>query len=142
MNEPRFPLEDDPISQQKHRSEVFWQITFPLILGILLILGLAVWTILAAAGSGVSQSADASLIFLILPTLLIALIPLILLAGLAFAVIYLNKNIPAGMRRVQATMLKIRDGVQAGSDKLVEPVLRIKSAAAAIEVLRLKRQSK
>jgi hypothetical protein len=131
--------ERNPNTHRVHRREVFWQITFPLILGLLLILGLAVWTIVAATNGGnVSQPADASLIFLILPTMVMAIIPLALFAGLAYAVIMLNTIIPPYMRQAQDAMIRVRDGVRTGADKLVEPVIRFKTVIASLEILKRK----
>ncbi|MBU0510492.1 MAG: hypothetical protein KJ638_02175 [Chloroflexi bacterium] len=131
--------ERNPITHQDHRREVFWQITFPLIIGAILIVGLAVWTAIAAAqGGNVSQPADASLVFLLIPTLAMALILLVIIAGFAYAVIWLNKNIPPYARQAQDFFASARDIVRKGSDKVVEPVLRIQSALAALRALRRK----
>ncbi|MBU1660261.1 MAG: hypothetical protein KKD28_02170 [Chloroflexi bacterium] len=131
--------ERNPITHQDHRREVFWQITFPLIIGAILIVGLAVWTAIAAAqGGNVSQPADASLVFLLIPTLAMALILLVIIAGFAYAVIWLNKNIPPYARQAQDFFASARDIVRKGADKVVEPVLRIQSALAALRALRRK----
>lgn len=138
MNETT--IEPKMSRQKKHRREVFWQIAFPLIIGIAMILGLAAWTIVAAVqpAGDVSQTADASLTFLLIPTMGMALIPLVLFAGLAYGVIWVNRNIPAGLYQVQEVMDMVRDGVRQGADKLVEPVLRFKSTIAAFEVFKRK----
>jgi len=128
------------LKTKTHRRENFWQITFPLTLGILLILGMAGWVVAAAVNSGnVSQPADASLIFLILPTMAMAVFPLVLLAGFAYGVIWLNKNITPYLRQAQDAMITVRDGVKTGADKLVEPILRFKSTMAAFEALKRKK---
>ena len=138
MNEPS--LEPNPITGAKHRRETFWQITFPFILGLLLVLGLAGWVIATAVqGGSVGQPADTALIFLILPTLVMALIPLVILAGLAYGVIWLNQHLSPYMRQAQEAMLMVRDGVRNGADRIVEPILRFKSAVAALDVFRRKK---
>jgi len=130
----------NPVTHTKHRRETWWQITFPLILGILLILGLAGWTVVAAAqGGNVSQPADVSLIFLICPNLLMALIPLAFFGGLAYGVIWLNKKIPPFFQRFQESMIKVRDGIRTGADKLVAPVINFKTKMAAFKALKPKK---
>jgi hypothetical protein len=129
----------NPITHKIHRKEVFWQITFPLILGIILILGLSVWTIFGVVkGAWVSKGADISLIFLILPTMVIGLLIFAVIASLAYAVIWLINNTPTFTRQVQYKLVQVRDGVRKGSDKLVEPIIRMKSRMASLEVLKNK----
>jgi len=136
-NETQTPR--NPETHEKHRQETFWQITFPLIIGLALIIGLVALTIATAAqGGNVSQAADTSLIFLLIPTMLMALIPLALLVGLAYGIIWLNKNSPPYFKQAQDAMITVRDGVRAGADKLVEPVLNINSKLASLDALKRK----
>lgn len=139
MNEIKPENDRNPVTHKIHRKEVFWQVSFPMILGCLLIIGLAVLTILGAArGGSLRQSADASLVFLILPTMMMAIFPLIILAGLAYGVIMLNQKLPSYMRQFQDAMIRVRDGVRTGADKAVEPVLRFKSKVASLEAFKRK----
>ncbi len=125
--------------QKKIRREVFWQITLPLLVGVLLILGLGAWIIFTTTqGGSVRQAADTSLIFLLIPNMAMAVIPLVLFAGLAFGVIWMNRNLPAYLHQIQDVFIKIRNGVMQGADKLVEPVLNLKSSLAALDVLKRK----
>ena len=129
--------ERNPITHKDHRREVFWQITLPLLIGAILILGVAVWTAVAAAqGGNVSQPADASLVFLLIPTMAMALVLLVIIAGFAYAVIWLNNNIPPYARQAQDFFVSARDIVRMVADKVVEPVLRIQSALAALRALK------
>ena len=129
--------ERNPITHKDHRREVFWQITLPLLIGAFLILGVVVWTTVAAAqGGNVSQPADASLVFLLIPTMAMALVLLVIIAGFAYAVIWLNNNIPPYARQAQDFFVSARDIVRMVADKVVEPVLRIQSALAALRALK------
>ena len=137
MNESNPPR--NPHTHRLHRRETFWQITLPLILGALVMLGLGIWAIVAAAGGGnVNHAASASLICLIIPTMFMALFALIILAGLAYLVIATNQSLPPAMRKVQDFFVRVRDGVQTFSDKLVEPILRAQSGIAGIKTLKRK----
>jgi hypothetical protein len=132
--------ERNPNTHKVHRREVIWQIAFPLTIGILLVLGLAVWTILAGVqGGNVSQPADTSLIFLLIPTMVMAIIPLTILAGLAYGVIRINNELPKYFYQAQKAMRGVQAGVQNAADKLVAPVIHFKSTIAAIEVFKRKK---
>lgn len=121
------------LAQQSHNKDSFWQITFPLIIGSLLILSIAVWTVVAvAAGGQVSQAADAALIFLIIPALMIALIFLAIFSGLAYAVIWLNKNIPIYTYRLQKTFARVGGQVQTVADKAASPLIKAQTLSAAL----------
>ena len=127
-------------AENKHHREVFWQIAFPLILGNLIVLGLAAWVIITTVtpGGSIRQAADTSLILLLMPTLIMALIPLILLAVLVYGVIWVNQKLPSGLHQIHGTILMVRDGIETGADKLAEPVIRFKSKLAAFEVFKRK----
>ena len=121
------------LAQQSHKKDSFWQITFPLIIGSLLILSIAVWTVAAvAAGGQVSQAADAALIFLIIPALMIALIFLAIFSGLVYVVIWLNKNIPIYTYRLQKTFARVGGQVQTVADKAASPLIKAQTLSAAL----------
>ena len=138
MNVPK--PERNPSTHKAHRREVGWQIVFPLTCGSIILLGLAIWTVVGTVqGGNVSQPADTSLIFLLIPTMILALIPLALLAGLAYGIIAFNKMLPQYFFKAQGALRKVQDGVRIGADKLVEPVIRIESMIAALGVLKRKK---
>lgn len=125
------------ITRQVHRKETFWQIAFPLILGGLAVLGLAVWAVMAPSGGGnTSQAADVSLIFLIVPLLVMAFILLAVLIGLIYGMARLLGFLPQKFYLLQGFFDRIRAGVRKAADKAVEPALQMKSAAASMHALR------
>jgi len=88
-NKPKFQVpERNPATHAIHRREVFWQITFPLIIALLLILGLVGVVIFAGfQGLGeVSRWADVSLIWLLLPALVVVLVMLLMLSGVVYLI--------------------------------------------------------
>jgi hypothetical protein len=136
MTENEIPKERNPVTHQAHRREVFWQITLPIILGVSIILGLAIWTIVyAAQGGGTTHAAGTSLIFLIIPTMIMGLVLLVSRAGFAYAVIWLNQNLPPYAKQVQDIFDLIKERVRYYADRLVEPVLRWHSTQAGISAL-------
>ncbi len=127
----------NPVTQQAHRKEAFWQIAFPLLLGVLAVLGLAVWTVWAASGGGnVSQAADTSLIFLIIPTMVMAFILLAVLGALVYGVVSLLRFLPPKFFILQDFFDRMRVGVQRAADRVAEPTLRIGSVGAGWRALK------
>ena len=115
-------------SHQKHRKETFWQIIFPTLIVALVLVGIAVWTGFAAyQGSDLRQAANTSMIFLILPVLIVSLVPFILLVGILFGAVWLNKNIPVYAKQVEDIAMLIQGWVHKYSDKFVEPLIRLQS---------------
>jgi uncharacterized membrane protein YedE/YeeE len=133
---PKLP-ERNPVTYQNHRKEVLWQITIPAIVGILVIVGLLVLVLLVPGGAeGHSRWADISLIWLILPILVLALVLLLIFGGLAYAIVKLIGIIPPYTRKAQDAVDRAGAAVRRASDAAVEPVLRAKSFSASVRALR------
>jgi hypothetical protein len=132
--------ERNPQTQAAHRREVLWQITVPLVIGVLLILALAVGTVLSSY-SFASQAANISLIWLILPALLFIFIFLILLAGITYGIIRLIGILPPYAAYVQNLFVLVNGKVRQISDAAVEPVLKTAGAWAGLGALFGKRTS-
>jgi hypothetical protein len=127
--------ERNPVTHRAHRREVLLQITIPLVIGLVIFLAISV---LATMGSNdaVSRWGDASLIWLIVPQLLVCLLFLILMGGLAFGVIWLVRTLPVYTRRLQDFFNLIGLRTRNIMDMIVEPVLRIQSFGAKLRALR------
>lgn len=130
-----FDKKRNPITQRAHRKQVFWQITVPLVIAALIILVLAV---LVSAGNSQSASlwADISLIWLIIPVMIVSLIFLVVLAGLVYAVIWLLRNLPSYAMQAQNFMVMIAHQVERLGNAIVEPILRVNAFLASLEALR------
>lgn len=130
-----FAKERNLLSQQTHRKQVFWQITVPLIAVVVLTLAVAV---LAATGSVQSTSlwANISLIWLIIPVMVIALILMVMLAGLVYAVIWLVRILPGYGMQAQNFMIAIASQVENLGNAIVEPILRVNAFLASLQALR------
>lgn len=122
----------NPVTHRVQRKESLWQIWFPLSLGVLAILGLAAWSVIVAAGDGnISQTADASLILVLCPTMVMAFIPLVLVGGLAYGTGYLVKILPPKILLVQHFFTRIERDTRRAANKLTEPSLKMGSFVAA-----------
>ena len=140
-NKPKFVLpERNPVTHAAHRREVFWQITFPLILALLILLGLAGFVIYAGfqGSANVSRWADVSLIWLLMPAVFVTLVVLIILTGVVYLVSKLLGVLPGYARLVQNFFYLAQVRIKSIADKAVEPVLKLRSFKAGADVLRRK----
>lgn len=121
-------------SLDKHHRQRTWQILAPLFLFCILVLAAAVIiAINAGRGSGdVSQWADTSFIIMILPAMLIALFPLVLLAGLIYLVAQLLKKLPVYSFPTQQFFKRVKNLVSIWADRIVKPIIVVQEILAGI----------
>jgi hypothetical protein len=126
--------ERNPKTQAAHRRDVLWQITLPLLAGVLLILvavGAIIFSTLQPV-TDVGRWASVSLMWLILPALFFSLLFLAVLAGLVYAISFLLHLIPHYALLVQLFIERVKNKASQLLNLAVEPVLRINSIWAAI----------
>jgi len=123
-------------SMHRHRRDRTWQILFPIIAGFLLIIAAGVFVILTASGTSsgasVSQWADISSIWLILPVIIFALFSTLLLAALIFLMAKLLNILPFYTNLVQqyAGLISVR--INLATRKMVSPVVSARSIKAGV----------
>jgi len=124
----------NPITRASHRREAFWQITFPLIIALVLLLALAIFVALSGS-SQVSRWANASTIWLILLTIVFALLVFAVLAGLVYGMFRLLRGMPPYTLRAQETFEVIRLKTRKVSDLAAEPIIKFEIAKARLRKL-------
>lgn len=127
-------LERNPKTYAEHRRETLLQITLPLLFGLLVILagvGAIIYSTVQPV-TDVGRWASVSLMWLILPSLLIALLFLVLLAAFIFVTSYIMHFIPHYALVIQLYLEKIRNKIRQLADMGIEPILRISVLWAAI----------
>jgi hypothetical protein len=107
----------------------------PLFLGVILVAALAVGIGMSSRG-GTRLWADISLIWLIIPLIIAALIPLALLIALIWGLTRLLGLLPGWMYQVQGIFRRINAGVRQGADRVTAPILETRSRVAAVKALR------
>ena len=135
--QPSRPIERNPVTYQKHRQEVLWQITIPLVFGAILIL-IPVVLVIYASVTGVSQIdklAQVSLIWLIIIAMVISLLLLILTIVVIYLTTAILQNVSPSARMIQDTFLLIGQRVSQLSNQAVEPMLRYHSFTASLGVI-------
>ena len=116
-------------SYVKHRRDVNRQILFPIILASLVAIGLAILSGIAATGSnpGVSLWADISIIWLIIPIMMLALVILVLMIALVYGLNRLLKISPHYTGMAQAYALWLNAEAKIWTDKIIQPVISIRT---------------
>ena len=121
-------------STLKHRRDLNRQIILPIVLATLAAVGLAILSGVAAtrSSSSVSLWADISLIWLIIPMMFMALVIMALVIALVYGLNRLLKVTPHYTGLAQYYTFWFNAQVTIWADKLVQPVLFIKSWLASI----------
>ncbi len=130
----------NPLTHRRHRREVFWQITFPLVLGSILTLGVCVLTAFAGFNAGVSMWRDISLIWLIAPAMVLLLLFLALTGAAAYGIIRLIQVLPVYFLRLQVVLERIAARSYQISDKILQPLVRLRSGMAGLQAALRKRE--
>jgi len=126
--------ERNPVTHARHRREVFWQIIIPMMLGILLVLVAVTIVILSAthAATNLSRWADVSLIWLILPSLLIAFIFLTILIAFTYLISIVLKKTPPYAHLIQQYFETGKNKVSFYSNKITDPIVKTRSVWAVL----------
>ena len=126
-------------SYHLHKKQRFWQILFPVGLGVLLILILVVLVILTSvhgdAQGEVSIWADASMIWLILPVLIFAVVMTVILLGLIFLLAKVLHILPSYTSQAQYYVELFSSKVKYLAGKLTEPIIKVRNIGATITAI-------
>ena len=128
---PFKPPARNPITFQKHRHEVFWQITVPLIAGALIIVTIGLTIAIGGNLAQINKLANVSMIFLIIPAMFFTLIGIAITVASVYGLVRLILVLPYYMRLAQNFMLVVRIRVSRVSDAAAEPFLRMHSWRAS-----------
>jgi hypothetical protein len=122
----------NPVTRAKHRRELFWQVTVPFVVLIVLILlmtGLA-WGL---SYSEASRWADISIIMMIIPMMLFTLISAVILVGSLYGLLQLIRVIP--FYSFKGFNLLLILGLQMGTieDKILRPFVEVRAFKASLQ---------
>ena len=123
-------------SFSRHRKQRFWQILLPVGLGgvfALAALGMVIYTAVgSSAGGPVSQWADVSTIWLLLPALLVAVIIAAILFAMVWLLARLLNILPAYTAVIQYHARSISSLIINAVDKLAAPIISVRSFSARL----------
>jgi hypothetical protein len=137
---PNLP-ERNPLTEQVHKREVFWQIYLPALIGGIILLLIAAGVLIATyrGTARLSTWAEVSEIILVIPAMFATLIFAVLAAGAIYLITRLLGIAPHYTRLVQDTFVLIEVRVKKVADASAEPFLRVHSFTASLRALRRKR---
>jgi hypothetical protein len=124
--------ERNPIVHAEHSRETFRQIILPFIIGLVLVLLVVAVIIIFAAHTleNLNRWASVSIIGMIIPSMIIALILLVVILGLLFGISRLLGILPGYSKIVRSYFTQAEGVVSQITDQAVEPFLRLRSAWA------------
>ena len=135
INKPAPIVERNPITHERHRREVFWQITVPVILVVISLLVLAGLVVFQTTALQTSVLADISLMWLIVPALFIALILMLFLGGSVYLSVWLIRELPIYFRQAHMWLLYLGTHVDSIGNQSVKPIIRLQSFNASMRSL-------
>lgn len=128
--------ERNTITQAKHQHEVFRQITIPCIIGGTIFLAIAVLAGFFSSSDYQSRWADISLVWLVLPNLVVSLVCLAALGGMTYGLFRLIAVLPPVAFRIQNFFLKAQAAVRKYADLLLKPIFDAQALNARQRALR------
>lgn len=124
----------NPLTHQRHRRQVFWQVYFPIIVIILLGLLGGILSIVAPLESS-RLWADIALIFILLVIMLGLTLGLLLTIPSIYLLRRISSAIPNAFYQGQEFVKRLKQRLKAISDTAVEPILRYQSAWEGLKAL-------
>lgn len=116
------------------RRDVRLQVYLPMALGVIILLGLGIWVILAGFGT-TSVWADVGLVLIIIPTFVIGLLIFVVLIAITYGLFRLIGILPDPIDKVYLTVEQIKAGATQGADLAVKPMFAILKAWAALKAV-------
>ena len=124
----------NPQTHLRHRKEVLWQITIPILAVsvILLVVSLLATTLGALEAA---RWSSISIIWLIIPAMVLALITFVLLAASIYATVRLIQLLPIYSFQALGWLLMFGINVRRLTDRMVAPILRAHSLSASVKAV-------
>jgi hypothetical protein len=133
LNPAKRPRVRNPRTAAKIQRDVLWQIAVPLGLAVLLALVAAVLIILPVGASARRPWADVTLIALSIPTLIAALVVLVIVVGLCAGMYFVLRELPIYFKVAQDFVALVSFRVQTIADQVSGVFLRIRSLTAGAQ---------
>lgn len=121
------PTARNPKTLARFRRESWWQITFPMILVTIILLGGVAGLFFWRGASGVSVVADYSMILMLIPLLVLGLVALGIVVGLIYLVMQAMNLIPPYTYVAQKATFSLRDHVVNIANRITQFVIGIRS---------------
>lgn len=126
------PVPDEHHTFRRHRRQFLWQILLPVVMASVLILVAAVFTGRSNTGQ-VRLWADISIVWLLIPLMLLGVFVFILLAGLIYLLSRLLKATPKHASRIQKFFWQVNQEARRATNLIIKPVMMLKRVAALLK---------
>lgn len=126
------PKARNPRTTAKFRREAWWQITFPMIVVTVLLLGCVVGLAFLGGSQPVSVVADYSLILLSIPALVLGLVALAVPIGLIYLIMLAMRYIPPYTFIAQKGMFAVQSKVQEIANSITGFIIGIRAVIGGI----------
>lgn len=124
-------LYPEDVSRPTEKRDYWVWIYLPFLIGILVFVGIGLLVVRAGFGSA-SVWADTSLIFMLLPTILLGLVLFVLLVLMVYGIYKLITMIPEWFTSIRRFFWQAENAVQQTGDIAVRPFTVMKSSWAAL----------
>ena len=127
-------VEPPPVYRMKPETkrQIWLQIWLPFILGVLVLMGIVTGLVLTRAGT-TSAWADAALVFLLLPILLVGMIVIVGIGILVYFVGKLARRVPGPLRMADDKMQQVEGIVRRVSGQMVKPFIHLPASWASVQ---------
>ena len=123
--------------EQIHKDQSLVHILLPILITTAVCLAVFLFLIVSSSGSSstTEQWANISVMFLILPLALVALVGLLLIIVLCYLTGKWNRTLPPGLRNIRRKILNLNQTIQSAAQKPARPVIKARSIWAGIKAL-------
>jgi len=121
----------NPATRAAFRRQVILEIYLPLLVGIAVLAAVAVLLWRSGAGEA-SAWADASTVLLLLPLLALSLLPIAILAAVAYGVTKLIEVIPGPAHQAQSAVAQVARTTKRGTSAALRPFFSVYATAASV----------
>ncbi len=118
-------------SYRAYKRALRWQIIFPMIVIALLFVAVSV-AIAFRSGETVSQWADVSTVWLLIPLVIFAVIAILIFAGLIYALAKLLDITPTYTRKLYSLIRLLGQKIEALADETTKPIFLVKGISASL----------
>ena len=124
----------NPATQAAHRREISRQVTFPLVIALIVFIGVGIWLVWSGVGT-VERWAQIAMIFMLLIVMVLGLLLFGVAIGLLFLITQVMRVIPPYTRLAQDAITKIDQRVKTGADISIRPIIELQKFLAVMDVL-------
>lgn len=134
VNQPKQPAKEP---EQIHKDQSLVHILLPILITAAICLAVFLFLIISSSGSSstTEQWANISVMFLILPLALVALVGLLLIVLLCYLTGKWNRTLPPGLRNIRRKIVNMNFTIQSAAQKPAKPVIKARSIWAGIKAL-------